>query len=162
MVNISDDPTAQFNTLLRRHASAIPYARHQARRPVEPPVSDVDPVERKSLVNEFERRALTTAFNIPLLWYQRIIVNNRKVKGWDLPASHFTGQSVVDVWLDDLRRSAQNSEPVWNSSGEVSAPSRLELDRRRMMAINNPSPFGGDAGSFGCAGTTNCMGEQYP
>jgi hypothetical protein len=84
-----------------------------------------------------------------------------KIRG-GLPASHFTGQSVVDVWLNGLRRSAQNSEPVWNSSGEVSAPSRLDLDRRRMMAINNPSPFGGDADSFGCAGTTNCMGEQYP
>src|SRR5262245_26663610 len=35
-----------------------------------------------------------------LLWYQRIVVNNKKVKGWDLPPSHFVGQNLVNVWLD--------------------------------------------------------------
>jgi len=41
------------------------------------------------------------AYNIPLLWYQRIVVNNKKVKGWDLTPSHFTGQNLVEVWLDE-------------------------------------------------------------
>ena len=61
----------------------------------------VDPQERLKVVNAFERYALTMAYNIPLLWYQRIVVNNKKVKGWDLTPSHFTGQNLVEVWLDE-------------------------------------------------------------
>jgi peptide/nickel transport system substrate-binding protein len=60
----------------------------------------IDPKARLELVNELERYTLTQAHNIPLLWYQRIVVNNRKVKGWDLPTSHFANQQLVDVWLD--------------------------------------------------------------
>jgi hypothetical protein len=38
---------------------------------------------------------------VPLLWFQRIVVNHKKVRGWDLPPSHFGGQTLVDVWLDE-------------------------------------------------------------
>jgi peptide/nickel transport system substrate-binding protein len=103
--DFADDPTAQFNTLLSKHASAIAYSRHSDTK-----LDDlfnrqsqiVVPQERLKIVNEFERYALTSAYNIPLLWYQRIVVNNRKVKGWDLTPSHFTGQSLVQVWFDEL------------------------------------------------------------
>ena len=102
--DFADDPSAQFNTLLSKKVSAIGYSRHsdetldklfldQAR--------EIDPVKRMGLVNDFERRALSQAYSIPLLWYQRIVVNNRKVKGWDLHPSHFSGQTLVDVWLDE-------------------------------------------------------------
>jgi peptide/nickel transport system substrate-binding protein len=101
--DFADDPSAQFNTLLSKNTGAIAYSRHsdgklddlfvrQAR--------EVDPLKRMALVNEFERYALTQAYAFPVLWYQRIVVNNAKVKGWDLPPSHFTGQTLVDVWLD--------------------------------------------------------------
>ena len=61
---------------------------------------EVDPAKRLKLVNDFERRVLTQAYSFPLLWYQRIVANNSKVKGWDLQPSHFAGQTLVDVWLD--------------------------------------------------------------
>ncbi len=61
----------------------------------------VDSAERLKFVNEMERYVLSQAYNIPLLWYQRIVVNNRKVKGWNLTPSHFTGQNLVNVWLDE-------------------------------------------------------------
>jgi hypothetical protein len=32
---------------------------------------------------------------------QRIVVNHKKVRGWDLTPSHFTGQNLVQVWLDE-------------------------------------------------------------
>jgi peptide/nickel transport system substrate-binding protein len=102
--DFTDDPTAQFNTLLSRKASAIAYSRHGDTK-----LDDmfhrqsqiVDPHERLHLVNEFERYALTQAYSIPLLWYQRIIVNHRKVKGWVMTPSHYTGQTLADVWLDE-------------------------------------------------------------
>jgi peptide/nickel transport system substrate-binding protein len=61
----------------------------------------IDPVERLKAVNELERYALTTAYNVPLLWYQRIVVNHKKVKGWQLMPSHYIGQNLIDVWLDE-------------------------------------------------------------
>ena len=60
----------------------------------------VDPVERKKIVNEMERYALTTAYNVPLIWYHRIIVNHKKIKGWHFTPSHYVQQDLVDVWLD--------------------------------------------------------------
>ena len=33
--------------------------------------------------------------------FQRIVVNNKKVRGWDLPPNHFGGQTLTDVWLDE-------------------------------------------------------------
>jgi peptide/nickel transport system substrate-binding protein len=102
--DFTDDPTAQFNTLLSKHISGIAYSRH-----TDTKLDDmfnrqsqiVDPAERLKLVNEMERYALTMAYNIPLLWYQRIVVNHKKVKGWYVTPSHFTGQNLVDVWLDE-------------------------------------------------------------
>jgi len=102
--DFADDPTAQFNTLLSRKVSGIAYSRH-----TDTKLDDlfaeqsrtVDPAARMKLVNDFERYALTTSYNIPLLWYQRIVVNHKKVKGWDLPPSHFVNQNLVEVWLDE-------------------------------------------------------------
>jgi len=101
---LADDPTAQFNTLLSKHASAIGYSRHGDNKLDElfnRQSQIVDPQDRLKVVNAFERHALTMAYNIPVVWYQRIVVNNKKVKGWDLTPSHFTGQNLVEVWLDE-------------------------------------------------------------
>ena len=102
--DFADDPTAQFNTLLSKHVSGIAYSRHTDTKLDELfklQSQIVDPVERRKVVHDFERHALTMAYNIPLLWYQRIVVNNKKVRGWDLTPSHFTGQNLVNVWLDE-------------------------------------------------------------
>jgi peptide/nickel transport system substrate-binding protein len=102
--DFADDPNAQFNTLLSKKVSGIAYSRHEDTKLDDlfaKQSQTVDPVARMKLVNEFERYALTQAYNIPLLWYQRIVVNNKKVKGWDLPASHFLNQNLVNVWLDE-------------------------------------------------------------
>lgn len=101
--DFADDPSAQFNTQVSKAASSISYSRHSDTRLDElfaKQAGEVDPVKRMGLVNEFERHALTQAYSFPVLWYQRIVVNNAKVKGWDLPPSHFTGQTLVDVWLN--------------------------------------------------------------
>jgi peptide/nickel transport system substrate-binding protein len=102
--DFADDPTAQFNTLLSRKVSGIAYSRHEDTKLDElfaEQSRTVDPAARMKLVNEFERYAITQAYNIPLLWYQRIVVNHKKVKNWDLPPSHFVNQNLVNVWLDE-------------------------------------------------------------
>jgi peptide/nickel transport system substrate-binding protein len=102
--DFADDPTAQFNTLLSKHTSGIAYSRHGDTKLddlFKQQSQIVDRQERLKVVHDFERYALTTAYNVPLLWYQRIVVNNKKVKGWDLPPSHFVGQNLINVWLDE-------------------------------------------------------------
>jgi peptide/nickel transport system substrate-binding protein len=102
--DFADDPTAQFNTLLSKHLSAVSYSRHTDTKLDELFIRQsqiIDPPERLKLVNDFERHALTMAYNVPLLWYQRIVVNHKKVKGWELTPSHYTGQNLVNVWLDE-------------------------------------------------------------
>lgn len=101
--DFADDPNAQFNTLLSKNVSSIAYSRHTDKKLDE--LYDlqsrtIDPVARKKIVNELERYTLEQAYNVPLLWYQRIVVNHRNVRGWELPPSHFGGQTLVDVWLN--------------------------------------------------------------
>jgi len=60
----------------------------------------VDQRQRIKIVREFERRALTEAYTVPLLWWNRIVATSSKVKGWSITPSHFIGQDLNDVWLE--------------------------------------------------------------
>ncbi|HRD76790.1 MAG TPA: ABC transporter substrate-binding protein [Hyphomicrobiaceae bacterium] len=99
-----DDPNAQFNTLLSAKRSSIAYSRHADTKIDElydRQSGTVDEKARLAIVHELEKYIHETSYSIPLLWYQRIVVNHKKVKGWELHPSHFSGQSLVDVWLDE-------------------------------------------------------------
>jgi len=101
--DFADDPSAQFDKLLTKTKSSQAASGHTDQKLddlFDQQAGEMDPVKRKALVNEFERHALTQAYAVPLLWWQRIITNNVKVKGWEHQANHFTGQDLVDVWLD--------------------------------------------------------------
>ena len=60
----------------------------------------IDVAERTKIVREMERYALTQAYNVPLLWWQRIIVINKKIQGWYMTPSHYLWQDLSTVWLD--------------------------------------------------------------
>jgi peptide/nickel transport system substrate-binding protein len=99
----SDDPNLHYIRLLSDGQSPVSYAGHGDRRLDQ--LFDLQKrattlVERKRLANEFERVALTGAYNMPLFWWQRIVVHHRKVKGWRLLPSHNNGTDLIDVWLD--------------------------------------------------------------
>jgi len=59
-----------------------------------------DSRQRAKIVRDFERHALTEAYSVPLLWWNRIAVISSKVKGWTITPSHFIGQDLTDVWLN--------------------------------------------------------------
>ena len=52
------------------------------------------------IVRDFERHALIEADTVPLLWWNRIVATSAKLKGWNITPSHFIGQDLTDVWLD--------------------------------------------------------------
>ena len=98
-----DDPTAQFSKYLTKMLSPSGYSGH-----TDTKIDDLyqkqrrsaDPDERTKIVREMEAYALTQAYNIPLLWWQRIIITDKKIKGWYMTPSHYLWQDLTDVWLD--------------------------------------------------------------
>lgn len=101
--DFADDPSAQFDKLLTNEKSSQAAANHGDKKLDElfdKQAREVDPAKRKVIVNEFERYALTQAYSAPILWWQRIIVHHKKIKGWEHQANHFTATDLVDVWLD--------------------------------------------------------------
>jgi peptide/nickel transport system substrate-binding protein len=99
----NDDPTQQFAKYLTKASSSLGYSGHEDAKLdqlYEQQRRAIDPVARRRIVNELERYAITTAYNVPLIWYHRIITNHRKIKGWHFTPSHYVQQDLVDVWLD--------------------------------------------------------------
>lgn len=58
-----------------------------------------DERERARIVRDFERQALTQAYAVPILWWNRIIVTSSRLNGWNMTPSHYIGQDLADVWL---------------------------------------------------------------
>src|SRR5205807_815035 len=98
-----DDPTAQFSKFLTKKASPSGYSGHTDTKiddMYEKQRRTIDVAERTKIVREMERYSLVQAYNVPLLWWQRIIVNNKKIHGWYMTPSHYLWQDLSTVWLD--------------------------------------------------------------
>jgi peptide/nickel transport system substrate-binding protein len=99
----NDDPTQQFAKYVSRQLSSIGYSGHTDERLdqlYEAQRRAVVPSQRIALVHDLERHALTQAYNVPLLWYHRIVVMDKTVKGWHFTPSHYVQQDLTTVWLD--------------------------------------------------------------
>ncbi len=55
---------------------------------------------RMALIRQFEARALTQAYQVPLLWWHRIVATHTVVRGWRMSPSHNLGQDLAEIWLD--------------------------------------------------------------
>ena len=55
--------------------------------------------ERGQLIRAFERRVLEMDYQVPLLWWHRIVPTHRVVRGWQMSPSHNLGQDLAEVWL---------------------------------------------------------------
>ena len=40
-----------------------------------------------------------TSYQFPVLWWQRIVPHNGRLKGWKIGPSHYVNQDLRDVWL---------------------------------------------------------------
>lgn len=98
-----DDPTAQFSKYLTKKTSPSGYSGHTDAKideMYEKQRRTIDVAERTKIVNEMERYALQQAYNVPLLWWQRIIIYDKKIQGWYMTPSHYLWQDLTTVWLD--------------------------------------------------------------
>ena len=55
---------------------------------------------RARITRAFEKQALTDAYTVPFLWWNRIVATSSALKGWSLTPSAFLDQDLGDVWLD--------------------------------------------------------------
>jgi peptide/nickel transport system substrate-binding protein len=58
-----------------------------------------DPVKRTRIVRDFERRAMTQAYSVPFLWWNRIVATSSRLEGWHITPSHYLNQDLTEVWL---------------------------------------------------------------
>ncbi|MBN9496122.1 MAG: twin-arginine translocation signal domain-containing protein [Alphaproteobacteria bacterium] len=56
--------------------------------------------KRFDLIRQFEKRAFDQAYQVPLLWWHRIVPTHKVVMGWQMSPSHNLGQDLADVWLN--------------------------------------------------------------
>jgi peptide/nickel transport system substrate-binding protein len=98
-----DDPTLQLAKYVSTDLSPSNYADSTDRFLDSLYVGQAvttDPRERARIVREFEQRALTEAYAVPFLWYNRIVAASTAMKGWHLTPSHYIEQDLTEVWLD--------------------------------------------------------------
>ena len=96
-----DEPTYQLTRYLSVDISSNRgrYTDRDLDQLFEAQKDATDPKERYRILREFETRMLTQAYQVPLLWWQRIVVMSSRVKGWGMTPSHLIGQDLEKVWL---------------------------------------------------------------
>jgi peptide/nickel transport system substrate-binding protein len=98
-----DEPNLQLQKYLSHDRAAINYAQQTDRvldDLFDKQSGELDKKKRYALLREFEKRALDQAYTVPTIWWHRIIVQHKVMKGWNITPSHYVGQDLSDVWLD--------------------------------------------------------------
>ncbi len=102
MSDYFDDPMLQLSKFVSRDLSAQNYTNSSDRTLDALFIGQAittDPRERLAIVRDFEKRAMSEAYAVPILWWNRIIVTSSKMKGWNITPTHYIGQDLADVWL---------------------------------------------------------------
>jgi peptide/nickel transport system substrate-binding protein len=98
-----DEPDLQFIHFISADKSDSNYGRYIDRvldNLYEKQSQTIDPVERKKLCHQFEKRVLDEmayAFTVP--WTHRIVLQSARVRGYYVLPSHFLNMDLRDVWL---------------------------------------------------------------
>lgn len=98
-----DDPNLQLAKYLSADRSPINYGRFNDRKLdglYDKQKGELDPAKRKAILREFEKYALEQAYTFPTVWWHRVIVHWKQLKGWHMSPSHYLNQDLQDVWLD--------------------------------------------------------------
>jgi peptide/nickel transport system substrate-binding protein len=99
----TDEPNLQLQKYLSHDKSALNRA-GQTDRVLDDlydrQAGESERKKRRMLLREFEKRAFDQAYTIPIIWWHRVVVLNKQVKGWHITPSHYLGQDLADIWLD--------------------------------------------------------------
>jgi peptide/nickel transport system substrate-binding protein len=98
-----DEPDLQLIKFVSAEKSPINYSRYKDATLddlYERQSRETDAEKRKQLVWEFERRAVgEMAYQLPTIWWHRIVPHAARLRGWTITPSHYLNQDLRDVWL---------------------------------------------------------------
>ncbi len=63
-------------------------------------VRELDRAKRIVHIQAFEKRLFEQAYQVPLLWWHRIVPTHKAVMGWKMSPSHNLGQDLGEIWLN--------------------------------------------------------------
>ena len=97
-----DEPNLQLLNYISEDKSSLNYGKYK-----DPKLDDLyerqkratNKGERYKLIREFERHLFDQSYTVPLIWWNRIIVSDKRLKGWANSPSHYIGQDLVNVWI---------------------------------------------------------------
>jgi peptide/nickel transport system substrate-binding protein len=55
---------------------------------------------RAALAAEMQRKIISDANSVPVIWYSRLVAHVSNMKGWKVLPTHFANQDLADIWLD--------------------------------------------------------------
>lgn len=97
-----DEPSIQLIKYISSDLSTINYSgSHDEKLDelYEAQLRELDFDKRRALIREFETHLMTEAYQIPTIWWHRIIVHNAALKNWHITPSHYLNQDLSEVWL---------------------------------------------------------------
>ena len=100
--DFADSPSYQLAKYVSRDLSPSNYSASTDRLLDSLYIGQVltkSPQQRADMVRSFEQRALNQCYEVPLLWWNRIVITSSNVQGWGMTPSHYLGQDLADVWL---------------------------------------------------------------
>lgn len=98
-----DEPNLQLIKYISNDKSSINYAGYIDRKLdelYEKQSGELDSKKRYAILREFEKYELEQAYIVPTIWWHRIIVHDKRLKGWKITPSHYLNQDLSTVWLD--------------------------------------------------------------
>jgi peptide/nickel transport system substrate-binding protein len=98
-----DEPNTELLIYLSKDRSPINFSGYkdeQLDALFETQKRATDDEERKQAIRQFETRLITQSYTVPVVWWHRIVVHWKQVKGWKIMPSHYLGTDLADVWLD--------------------------------------------------------------
>lgn len=98
-----DEPNLQLIKYISDDKSSINYAGYIDRKLdelYEKQSGELDNKKRYAVLREVEKYELEQAYIVPTIWWHRIIVHDRRLKGWKITPSHYLNQDLATVWLD--------------------------------------------------------------
>ena len=136
----ADDPSAQLYGFITNKASTLSYSRHNDAKLddlFERQQRTLDPAQRLRLVQEADRYALAQAYSVPILWWNRIVVHDKKIKGWTMSLQPLPGHGPDQRVARPLKCPA--SPAIAPSSARRWAPSRGFALKRLSRAPLKPN-----------------------
>ncbi|MBX9590909.1 MAG: hypothetical protein K2X43_16600 [Hyphomonadaceae bacterium] len=97
-----DEPNLQLLNYISKDLSSLNYGNYIDRTLddlYEKQKRAANKAERYALVRQFEQRLFHEAYTAPLIWWHRIVVHHKQVRGWYITPSHYLGQDLASLWL---------------------------------------------------------------